>query len=90
VVELKNFYNDGFGWICKNCEHQSRAETVEHKSSRLMREGEAESKKILLSNVALAKWLNEKRQTLFCPHCQTTESVNKTEFPPANLKNENS
>lgn len=77
--ELNDFYNDGFGWICKICERelkQSKALSGE-KTSRLMREGETESKQPKLSNAALAKWTDVSQRTLICPRCGITESVEK-------------
>jgi hypothetical protein len=77
-IELNDFYNDGFGWICKHCERELKeTETSEPKRSRLMTEGEAESKQPRLSNPALAKWLDKTQQTLICPRCGLTESVDK-------------
>ena len=74
-IELKNFYNDGFGWICKSCERELDRldDSGEEKHSRLMREGEAESKKPQFSNIALAKWTDETKSTLICPRCGVTE-----------------
>lgn len=74
-IELEDFYNDGFGWICKHCEaeieHRKKAETK--KTSRLMSEGEAESKMPELSNSALAKWADKAQRILTCPRCGITE-----------------
>lgn len=79
TLELKDFYNDGFGWICKLCERDSKkAEKVSDKKlSRLMTEGEAESKQTRFSNFALAKWTDKTNRTLMCPRCGITESVEK-------------
>ena len=81
-IELNDFYNDGFGWICKPCEREfkqlddSSKDKID-KISRLMREGEAESKQPSFSNLALAKWADEAHRTLTCPHCGITELVDK-------------
>ncbi|MBA2494491.1 MAG: hypothetical protein H0V31_07340 [Acidobacteria bacterium] len=78
-IELNDFYNDGFGWICKHCERelnkQNNVSTQKH--SRLMHEGEAESKQPKLSNQALAKWADKAHRTLFCPRCSITELADK-------------
>ncbi|HSK70956.1 MAG TPA: hypothetical protein VK892_04630 [Pyrinomonadaceae bacterium] len=76
---LENFYNEGFGWVCKQCERElkERESSKARKYSRLLREGEAESKNPRLSNPALAKWMDESRRTLVCPRCGITGSVNK-------------
>jgi len=76
---LNDFYNDGFGWICKPCERELKRQndSSEDKVSRLMREGEAESKQPSFSNLALAKWADEAHRTLACPRCGITELVDK-------------
>lgn len=78
-IELNNFYNKGFGWICRLCERRLKeAETnSREKQSRLMREGEAESKQPTLSNQAMAKWTDETKKILVCPRCGITERVEK-------------
>ncbi len=70
---LKNFYNEGFGWICWKCENDLKTGTDE--KSRLLTEGEAESKNPALSNKGLAKWSDSEQKILVCPRCETTESV---------------
>lgn len=86
--ELRDFYNKGFGWICRYCEGQQKKKKKEQQQkqvraseqthSRLMREGEAESKQPELSNLALAKWNDETRQTLICPGCGVTEFIDRS------------
>jgi hypothetical protein len=78
-LELNDFYNDGFGWICKHCERElkPRENARAQKHSRLMREGEAESKQPKLSNSALAKWADAAQRTLTCPRCGITELADK-------------
>jgi hypothetical protein len=75
MTELNNFYNDGFGWLCRACEREGKAPETSASHSRLLREGEAESKAPRLSNFALAKWADKSRTTLVCPRCGITESV---------------
>jgi hypothetical protein len=78
-VELNDFYNDGFGWICKHCEREldGQNQVTNQKHSRLMREGEAESKQPKLSNLALAKWADAAQRTLMCPRCGIIELADK-------------
>ncbi len=78
-IELSDFYNDGFGWICKHCERElaDSAESVVQKQSRLMSEGEAESKTPRFSNPALAKWADKAQRTLICPRCGITELADR-------------
>ncbi len=77
--ELNDFYNDGFGWICKHCERElnKRPDVSNQKHSRLMREGEVESKQPKLSNIALAKWADMAQRTLICPRCGISELADK-------------
>lgn len=81
-IELDDFYNDGFGWICKHCERELKEQESSNSSSstqtsRLMREGEAESKNPRLSSAALAKWADKAQRTLMCPRCGITELADK-------------
>lgn len=79
-IEIDNFYNDGFGWVCKRCERElsSQNDGAEHKNSRLMREGEAETKQPHFSNQALAKWADKAQRILICPRCRVTEIADKS------------
>ncbi|MGI8884794.1 MAG: hypothetical protein ACR2IA_11200 [Pyrinomonadaceae bacterium] len=78
MQELNDFYNDGFGWICKHCERELESQTpINEKHSRLMSEGEAESKQPRFSNLALAKWADAAQRTLVCPRCGITELADK-------------
>ena len=78
-LELNNFYNEGFGWICKHCERKlnEQNDSSNQKYSRLMREGEAESKQPQLSNQALARWTDKAHRALICPRCGITELADK-------------
>jgi hypothetical protein len=73
---MKDFYNDGFGWICRQCKRELSGNGEAEAQSRLMTEGEAEGKAPEMSNKALAKWLDVAQTTLVCPRCGITESVN--------------
>lgn len=76
MIELHDFYNDGFGWICRQCERELKPEPKDDgELSRMFREGEAESKQPVMSNLALAKWTDKTQRTLVCPRCGLTELV---------------
>jgi hypothetical protein len=77
MIELHDFYNEGYGWICRHCERELEKPETEI-ASRLMREGEAESKSPQLSNHALAKWADPEQRTLMCPRCGITERVERS------------
>lgn len=78
MMELNDFYNAGFGWICRQCERELGQTAADNDGlSRMFREGEAESKDPALSNAAIAKWLDKARTTLICRRCGITEAVNK-------------
>ena len=79
MVDLNDFYNDGFGWVCRQCERDLKLATLSpHNLSRIFREGEAESKNPTLSTLALAKWTDKTMQSLTCPRCGITEAVEKS------------
>ncbi len=75
--EYNDFYNQGFGYICKHCERELQANevSIEDGQARYMREGEAETKQPELSNSGLAKWLDTAQTTLICPDCGITEKI---------------
>ncbi|MBK7705767.1 MAG: hypothetical protein IPJ30_08280 [Acidobacteria bacterium] len=73
MTELKNFYNRGFGWICRECESAKSGESSTR--SRLMREGEAENKIPVLASSLMARWTNAERTVLECPRCGVLEKV---------------
>jgi len=77
MIELNDFYNDGFGWVCRPCDRELR-KSPDCKPSRLLREGEAESKRPELSIEALAKWADPARRILVCPRCGLSEAVEKS------------
>jgi len=79
MKELNDFYNHGFGWICRPCERELAViDTKPQKHSRVFQEGEAESRNPVLSNVALAKWTDKTQRFLTCPRCGLTEAVEKS------------
>jgi hypothetical protein len=76
-IDYNDFYNDGFGFICKHCERELKEKQTSqtHKRPRYLREGEAESKQTTLYNSALAKWLDTAQTTLICPTCGLVEKI---------------
>lgn len=76
MTELNDFYNAGFGWICRHCERDLvKKNDISLKHSRVFREGEAEREDPELSNLALAKWTDKTRRFLICPRCGITAPV---------------
>lgn len=74
MIELNDFFNDGFGWVCRHCDREDQARPVGQETrSRLMTEGEAENKAPRMASAALAKWADAARRTLVCPRCGITE-----------------
>ena len=77
MIELNDFYNDGFGWACRHCEREILASLPEpeRSHSRLLTEGEGEvdGDGPRLSHQTLAKWADAARRTLVCPRCGITE-----------------
>lgn len=77
MLELQDFYNRGFGWICRHCEPVYITNNDEGGLSRVMSEGEAESRSPLLSTKGLAKWTDPAHTILTCPECGITELAEK-------------
>ncbi len=77
MTELNDFYNDGFGWVCRQCERELKPQQ-DNAESRLLSEGEAESKDPRLSTSALAKWADAAQRTLTCPRCGITELAERS------------
>jgi len=78
MQKLNDFYNDGFGWICRHCERElAVSDESPSRLSRAFREGEAESKTPVLANQALAKWTDKTQRILICPRCSVTEAAEK-------------
>ena len=75
MFELDSFYNAGFGWVCRQCDREFAASHVTDVVSRLIIEGEAESKQPEMSNRAIAKWADAAKTILVCPRCGITETV---------------
>ena len=75
-IELNDFYNLGFGWICRHCESSEKAD--ENVASRLLNEGESESKAGDLSTTSLARWADPAHQVLICPNCGISERASKS------------
>jgi hypothetical protein len=79
MMKLQYFYNDGFGWICRQCELElARPAEQLDQPSRLLREGEAEGKSPKLSSIALARWEDPSQRALVCPRCGISETVEKS------------
>lgn len=76
-IDLSDFYNEGFGWICRHCEREFAVSDKTSTRSRLLSEGEAESKIVEFSSVGLAKWADKAERTLICPRCGITELADK-------------
>lgn len=77
--DFNDFYNTGFGWICKHCERElDSVKTIDRKTSRLLSEGEAESKQPVFSTLAMAKWADPANRILMCPRCGITELIDKS------------
>lgn len=77
MQELNDFYNDGFGWVCRHCSRENEENAAATKHSRLLTEGESEGKTPRLSTTALAKWADPARRYLICPQCGIRELVEK-------------
>lgn len=70
--KMNDFYNDGFGWICRHCERELRSAGSANERPHFYLEGEAD---IRQPRALLAKWADPARTTLVCPRCGITERV---------------
>lgn len=77
MIELNDFYNEGFGWICRHCKPRQSTPATSDGVSRLMREGEGENKSPALSTIGLAKWADPAHRTLTCPACGISELADR-------------
>jgi len=78
-MQLDSFYNDGMGWICRQCDGELAAPKSDPGfPSRMFEEGEAESKQVRLASPARAKWADATRRVLACPRCAITELVERS------------
>ena len=73
MLELNDFYNDGFGWVCRQCKSELKPEAKDG-PTRLLREGEGESR---MSQQARAKWADPAMRVLECPRCGITELADR-------------
>ena len=79
---MQHFINHGYGWTCRHCSTQTDARVVDADARaaaqtlpRFFTEGEAEERDPKLSAPALARWRDDSRQALFCPHCGVEEAL---------------
>jgi len=78
-MSSSSFYNDGFGWICRQCEIELGGPATDSDfPSRMFEEGEAESKQVRLASPARAKWADATRRVLACPRCGVTELIERS------------
>jgi hypothetical protein len=78
MIELNDFYNNGFGWICRHCVPVKTVADAAPRHSRLMREGEGESKYPALSTIGLARWADPAHRVLVCPTCGVSELADRS------------
>ncbi len=73
--ETDYFLNEGFGWVCKRCQEAEKSAPKTKEQSRLLKEGEAESKQPKFSTSSLATWLDREKRILVCPKCGIRENI---------------
>ncbi len=77
MKELQDFFNDGTGWVCRYCDRETPVPDSPQGPSRLMSEGEAETKSPEMANPARAKWADPAHRYLICPRCGIRELADK-------------
>lgn len=76
MLQLKDFINQGHGWVCRQCDNDLAPKFEDpNRLPRFYREGESETKELSLANKALAQWTDKTRRFLRCPLCGIVESV---------------
>ena len=75
--QTTHFFNLGYGWLCKHCsaeeaERRQRGHSADNKGAN-EHHGERQ-----MTNLALAKWIDEERHGLTCPRCGIEEHVTRT------------
>ncbi len=76
-MQTEHFINRGFGWVCRHCHAEENEQEARAGRARFHSEGEAEEREARLSTVALARWRDATRRTLYCPRCGVEELLNK-------------
>lgn len=71
---LNDFYNEGFGWICRHCEREMNAGQASAAEGLFFHEGEADVRQ---PRAPFAKWADPARTTLTCPRCGVTEPAER-------------
>jgi putative hemolysin len=73
---MEHFRNNGYGWTCKRCSAAQPERAADRgQRARFFSEGEAEEREPRLSDSTRARWRDETRQVLYCPHCGVAEKV---------------
>jgi len=75
--QTNHFFNLGYGWLCKHCsaeeaERRQRAQASQPHGHNAHRGAHQ------LTNLALAKWIDEERHGLTCPRCGIEELISRT------------
>ena len=73
---MEHFVNNGYGWTCRHCLTEETPRTPDTGArGRFFSEGEAEEREPKLSTNARARWRDDTRQFLLCPHCGIEERL---------------
>jgi len=78
AVEIENFINLGYGWVCRRCSERDAAHPSPFGTlsrARYYTEGESEQKNPRLETAGLARWRDSKREYLMCPTCGIEERL---------------
>jgi len=78
--QTNHFFNLGYGWLCKHCsaEDAERKQHNHHHTRSLPSAEPAEERNnCKLSDLALAKWVDEERHGLACPRCGIEEPLTR-------------
>lgn len=65
--QTTHFFNLGYGWLCKHCSSENAERQSRHHPNK---NGERQ-----MTNLALAKWIDDEHHGLACPRCGIKELV---------------
>ncbi len=75
--QTSHFFDIGYGWLCKHCCAEDTERKHNHQNPHSSEESTQERNSGKLTNLALAKWIDEERHGLACPRCGIEEHLTR-------------
>ena len=75
--QTTHFFNLGYGWLCKHCSAEEAERRQHHQTHTTSKQSQnnAHTGERPMTNLALAKWIDEEHHGLTCPRCGIKERV---------------